>query len=59
MNQPILQSKRDRDRLRSERGLQRKELLRAIRKTVKAWRDGADVDASMQRIADLMDGKAQ
>lgn len=59
MSNLLLQSKRDRDRLRSERGLQRKELLRAIRKTVKAWRDGAEVEASMQRIADLMDGKAQ
>ncbi len=53
------QSRRERDRLRSEKGLQRKELLRAIRKTVKGWRDGADAQASMQRIADLMDGKAE
>ncbi|MBD9621867.1 hypothetical protein IB279_02795 [Ensifer sp. ENS06] len=59
MNRTPIQSKRDRDRLRSERGLQRKELLREIRKTVKAWRDGAGVEASMQRVADLMDGKAQ
>lgn len=58
MNRTPIQSKRDRDRLRSERGLQRKELLREIRKTVKAWRDGAGVEASMQRVADLMDGKA-
>ncbi len=59
MIDPRQQTRRDRDRLRSEKGLQRKELLRALRKTVKAWRDGADVEASMQRVADLMDGKAQ
>ena len=59
MNQAPLQSKRDRDRLRTEKGLQRKELLRAIRKAVKAWRDGASTEASMQRVSDLMDGKAQ
>lgn len=59
MNEPRHLTRRERDRLRSEKGLQRKELLRAIRKTVKAWRDGAEVEASMQCIADLMDGKAQ
>ncbi|MNL87187.1 hypothetical protein D3C87_2162260 [compost metagenome] len=59
MNDLHHQTRRDRDRLRSEKGLQRKELLRAIRKTVKAWRDGAEGETSMQRIADLMDGKAQ
>lgn len=59
MNDPQHQTRRDRDRLRSLKGLQRKELLRAIRKTVKGWRDGADAEASMQRIADLMDGKAE
>lgn len=59
MNEPHHQMRRDRDRLRSEKSLQRNELLRAIRKTVKAWRDGAGVEVSMQRIADLMDGKAQ
>ncbi|HEV7321518.1 MAG TPA: hypothetical protein VGO04_23175 [Ensifer sp.] len=57
MTEPRPQSRRE--RLRSEKGLQRKELLRAIRKTLKAWRDGAEVEASMERIADLMDGRVK
>jgi hypothetical protein len=59
MSGPNAQSRAERDRIRAAKGLQRKELLRAIRKTVKGWKDGATPDASMQRISDLMDGKVQ
>jgi hypothetical protein len=46
--------KSERDRIRQQRGAARKEQIRAIRRIVKAWTDGADAAASMAEIGRIL-----
>lgn len=49
--------KSERDRIRQQRGAERKEQIRAIRRIVAAWKDGQAAEDAMRAVDDALAGR--